>query len=73
MKKQGNITGLVQEVFMEYVEKSSAYDFAINQLLIDITNEFNAVYDSADIDFTIESLPLTAQEEFIKRAFQIVV
>lgn len=73
MKKQGNITRLAQEVFMEYVEKSSAYDFAINQLLIDITNEFNAVYDSADIDFTIESLPLTAQEEFIKRAFQIVV
>jgi hypothetical protein len=73
MKKQGSITGLAQEVFMEYVEKSSAYDFAINQLLIDIKNEFNAVYDSADIDFTIESLPLTAQEEFIKRAFQIVV
>ncbi|WP_274969558.1 hypothetical protein [Lachnoanaerobaculum orale] len=73
MKKQGSITGLAQEVFMEYVEKSSAYDFAINQLLIDITNEFNAVYDSADIDFTIESLPFTAQEEFIKRAFQIVV
>lgn len=73
MKKQGSIAGLAQEVFMEYVEKSNAYDFAINQLLIDITNEFNAVYDSADIDFTIESLPLTAQEEFIKRAFQIVV
>ena len=73
MKKQGSITGLVQEVFMEYVEKSSAYDFAINQLLIDITNEFNAVYDSADVDFTIESLPLIAQEEFIKRAFQLVV
>ena len=73
MKKQGSITGLAQEFFMEYVEKSSAYDFTINQLLIDITNEFNAVYDSADVDFTIESLPLIAQEEFIKRAFQLVV
>ena len=46
MKKQGSITGLAQEVFMEYIEKSSAYDFTINQLLIDITNEFNAIYDS---------------------------
>lgn len=73
MKKQGSIAGLAQEVFMEYVEKSNAYDFAINELLIRIANKYGSTYRSDDINFTIENLPYEAQEEFIKDAFQIVV